>query len=191
MTDLEDRLRDAFRGLDDGISMPPTRAGVELPPRHRGRLLLVAAAVIAIALAASLSVFVDSGPSDVGVTTQDIAPDVFDQRVTPLCQHARTSRLSPQFATADAYRVVAQGAIELVATMRSSLAALPAPTDDPRLVTRVLEDLDGAEERAQNVLDVAALGRVDALPSAWSPVNEYLDIALRELADHGATACAP
>ncbi|MEA3054967.1 MAG: hypothetical protein QOD30_399, partial [Actinomycetota bacterium] len=80
MTDLEDRLRDAFRALDDDISVPARRdvARRRLPST---RVLLAAAAVVALIATVTLASLVRSPGDDVGVFAQAIAPAEFNDRV--------------------------------------------------------------------------------------------------------------
>jgi hypothetical protein len=190
MTDIEDRLRDAFAAVDRQATPPPLPAVTTGRRATRTMLLAAAAALLALG-AVSLSLFVDTGPDDVGVAANDVAPAAFDREIVTFCRSIQQHRPAPRFATVDAYRVVAEQALDLATTSRAALAGMRPPSDDPLLLGRVDADLAGVADRAQNVLDVVDLDRVDALPSAWAAVDYYFDIALGALADHGAADCAP
>jgi hypothetical protein len=192
MTDLEDRLRDAFTAVDRQVTVHPRR---DVERGRRGpstrALLAMAAAILVAVVGVTTMSFVRSDPTDVGVAATDVAPRTFDRRAEAVCRYVQTHRREPQFATVDAYRVVAQATLTVITETRARLSSLLPPSDDHGLIERVLADLDGVEDRARNVIDVADLGRTDSLQSAWQPVDEYWDIALGELGEHGATSCAP
>jgi len=190
MTDLEDRLRDAFRALDDNISMPPRR-DVSVRRLPSPRVLLAAAAVIAVIAGVAVASMVRTSSDDVGVFAQAISPAEFNDRVDALCRPLRLNRAQPRFATIDAYRIAADQRSRQVAKLRKDLLAVPAPTDDAGLRDEVVADLDQAAERLRYVQDLVDLGRLDALPSSWPAVDDYYDVALQQLQEHGATDCAP
>jgi hypothetical protein len=188
MTDLDDRLRDAFGALDDNISMPPRR-DVLVRRLPSTRVLLAAAAVLAVIASVTVASLVRSSSDDVGVFAQAITPAEFNDRVDALCMPLRFNRVQPRFATIDAYRIAADERSRQVAKLRKDLLAVPAPTDDARLRDEVVANLGLAAERLRYVQDLVDLGRLDALPSSWPAVDDYYDLALQQLHEHGATEC--
>lgn len=194
MTDLEDRLRDAFAAVDRQVTLRP-RQDIERIATRRGpstRMLLgIAAAVLVAVVGVTVASLVRSSGDDVGVFAQAIAPAEFNDRVDELCRPLRFNRAQPRFATIDAYRIAADQRSRQVATLRKDLLAVPAPTDDAALRGEVLANLGRAAERLRYVQDLIDLGRLDALPSSWPAVDDYYDLALQQLYEHGATECAP
>ena len=65
----------------------------------------------------------------------------------------------------------------------------PNAADDTRLKGRVLHAFEEAVARAEIVLAHAAAGDVEAARAAWPRVDQYIDLGLRLLADHGAEEC--
>lgn len=188
MTDLEELLRDAFAAHERRVMVPPLRQ-VSRPRRRTGRVLLVAAAVATIATTATMLAVVDRDPDKVEVVTSSVSPDEFNGLASGFCAYVNTHRPHLGFATLDGFRVVATGALELIDDAQVKLLALPAPNDDPDLLTAVSASLASSAERARHVLDLVELGRLNDLPQAWEPVNVYLASALQQLAAHGAGGC--
>jgi hypothetical protein len=191
MTTLEDRLRDTFAAVDRQV-VPPPMADERRRRVPTGGLVLLAAAAITVVVALTLGSFI-STDRDVDVTAAQSTPAEFDAAVVGVCRAMIDGRSGqdPRFATSDAYRVVAEVRLTLIAAMRRSLGSIPGPSDDPHLVERAVSKLDRAAERAGYVIDLADIDRTDNLPQAWPAVDTHINGALRLLGEHGATACTP
>ena len=162
---------------------------LSLGARRRAPALLLAGGVVA-AVVGGLLLVPKPSSKEVDVSMADVAPAAFDRDVSPICRALLDGRpASPRVATPDAYAVLAQRAMATSVAARASLAGVRPPADDVGLVDRVTADLLRLEERARNVLDLSTVDRPDVIASAWSPVDEYFDIALDALAGHGADAC--
>lgn len=185
MTDVEERLRDAFRAVDAQTTVPPMRT----PTRHVP-LRWVAAAAAALAILGAATYLTTDRDNVVAV---DVQPERFDDLADTIC--ARVLRewhvIDPRFATSEAYLLSARARTTLVDSAIVSFTALPDARDDARLRTRVLDLLAEAGVRAGLVERLAARGEVDAAIDAWPNVDEYIGLALTLLAEHGATGCRP
>lgn len=185
MTDIEDRLRDAFTALDGAVTVPARR----VPARRSAPWLLAAAAAIVIVVLAVTTVQRRGEPQ---VTVAgEVSAAAFDDLANPVCGAVIDGRagVAPRFATAEAYVLVAEQRIDLVETALASLASLPDAPDDARLKGRVVDALNESIARAEVVLDHAEAGDVDAAVTAWPRVDRYVDRALQLLGAHGAAAC--
>jgi hypothetical protein len=188
MNNIEDRLRDAFTAVDRQVVVPP-RHDVH---RHRpsGRMLLAAAAIVAVvAGAVTVSSLVHPPSDDVGLLAEGVTPAEFNETIDPVCQGIRFNRAQPRFATLEAFRIAAEQRAEQIELLRTTILAMPPPTDAVDLPHAVVSLLDKANERVHYVMDLVELERIDALPTSWPAAEDYFDVALERLADHGASEC--
>jgi hypothetical protein len=190
MTDIEDRLRDAFGALDRQVVVPPRRE-VHAARRVASNRVLALAAAVAI-VAGTAFVLTRSSERDTTRVAGEVASETFEAVATPVCRRIIDARggVAPRFATVEAYVLVAEHRIDLIGSALASLAALPEHPDDPGFRDRVLHTFREATARAQIVLDAASAGAIDRAVSGWPRVDQYIDLGLRLLADRGVDACA-
>jgi hypothetical protein len=189
MTDIEDRLRDAFAALDEQTVVPPMR--VTRRNQWRTSALAVGATAAAFVLVVTVWSLMQAEHLDTAVRS-DETPAEFDLAASRICREAWSSMAgsSPQFATADAYRIAARSRIDTIDAARRSLVHLPNSSDGARVKDRVGNLLDQARATAAIVVDHADNGYVQTAGTAWRGVDRYIDAAFRILGDHGAEGCA-
>jgi hypothetical protein len=194
MTDIEERLRDAFRAVDEHVVVPPRREDVR-SVRPVGRWL-AAAAVLVVAVTAS-AIFVATHDSNrrVGVSADDVPVTAaeFNANASAVCATIIRDRsgVAPRFATLDAYRVVADRRGELIARAIHDVAALAPPADEEGLPATVIRTLRVADNGVDVVEHYVEAGDLDGATTAWPDIDALIDDALTILFNHGAAGCQP
>ena len=194
MTDLEDRLRDAFRAVDAKVVVPARREDVPVE-RHIGRWLVAAAAVVALVSGSAIFAGQYDDDQRIGVVSNDtpVSPAEFDARASEVCRKIFTDRsgVAPRFATLDAYRVVSEQRGALIASAIGAVAALAPPSDVESLPARVIRTLRVAANNVEVVQHYVDVDDLDNAIVTWPGVDRAIDDALIVLFDHGATGCQP
>jgi hypothetical protein len=186
MTDIEDRLRDAFGAIDDQLEAPERAR----PRRHDVRALAAAAAIVIIAVSLAFAALI-TRDDEVDVRAAAVSPAEFDVRVGEICRQVvrDSSGVAPRFATAEAYAVSATNRLDVIDAAVAAITAVPPPTDDRGIPSRVLALLANARARAEQVIESADAGQLESARRGWAEIDPLLEQARLTLVDHGAEGC--
>lgn len=188
MNTIEDRLRDAFAAIDRQVDVPPMPTPVPAVPSSV-RWLTAAAAVLAVVGATVFLATRDIGHETVVADDGPAVDFLVGADTACRAMHADLEDVVLQFATADAYALLAPRRAAALQTMRSSIAALPDANEDTGLRERVLDMLDGAIAAFEGSGRAGGAGDVDLAGARWSSGHRLHIATLELLAARGAGEC--